>query len=343
MKKPLRIGIAGAGSIVRQRHWPGLRQIKDVHLAAVANSTPSSSAAFLNEMGLQADIESNWQTLVAREDLDIIWIGTHPHLHHPITVAALEACKHVFCQARMACDLEEACQMLTASEAHPRLVTMLCPPPYGLRQDAFIRRLLAQEIAGNVWEIHLQSLNGVFLDPTAPAHWRQRREISGCNVMTLGIYIEVLQRWFGDIEWVEAKGEIATPSRGNYRVEIPEKLSVNARFTSGMPAQLDFSNIHIGTPVESLTISGSTGILALDFLEETIELTPCGCSPKKLQTPSDLDRPWQVERDFIHAVRHPGQPRPHPTFRDGVAYMRVVQAVDEARLSNSRKFLEIPN
>ena len=33
-------------------------------------------------------------------------------------------------------------------------------------------------------------LTATFLDPDAAAHWRQRIEISGLNVMTLGIYVE---------------------------------------------------------------------------------------------------------------------------------------------------------
>ena len=55
----------------------------------------------------------------------------------------------------------------------------------------------------------LQSLNSAFLDPDAPAHWRQRIEISGLNMLTLGIYVEVLQRWFGDITGVFARGKFS--------------------------------------------------------------------------------------------------------------------------------------
>ena len=40
----IRIGIVGAGGIVRQRHIPGLRKIPDVEIVAVCNSTPESTA-----------------------------------------------------------------------------------------------------------------------------------------------------------------------------------------------------------------------------------------------------------------------------------------------------------
>lgn len=306
-----------------------------VTVVSVANSTRASAEKFIREEHLAARPLENWETLVSDPDIDIVWIGTHPHLHEPITLAALHADKHVFCQARMARDLPEARRMLAAARNAPSRVTMLCPPPFGLRQDAFIRSLLAEKIVGEILQIHLESLNGMFLDPTAPPHWRQRRELSGRNVMTLGIYTEVLQRWFGTIDWVEASGRVATPERHGYRVEIPEELEVRSAFTGGFSATWHFSNIHDSSPVEALTVRGSDGILRLNFLTEEIHLEKNG-AVSSLATPLTLSRPWQVERDFVEAVRNPHSPRPHPTFEDGIAYMSVVHAVEDARLSGTR-------
>ena len=332
---PIRIGIVGAGSIVRQRHLPGLRLLDGVSVDVVANSTPASAGKFIQEEALAARVAENWEALVNDPGIDAVWIGTHPDLHEPVTLAALRAGKHVFCQARMARDLPEARRMLAAAEAAPDLVTMLCPPPYGLRQDTFIRHLLAEKFIGDIEELDLESLNGAFLDPTAPAHWRQRRETSGRNVMTLGIYTEVLQRWLGAIDWVEADGRVATPVRDGYRVEIPEELEVRAGFAQGFPARWNFSNIHSGDPVEALTLTGRGGRLRIDFLTEEIRLEKDG-TVSLLETPAGLSRPWQVERDFIDAVRSPTLPHPRPTFEDGVAYMEVVQAVEDARISGIR-------
>jgi len=110
-------------------------------------------------------------------------------MHSAVTVSALEAGKHVFCQARMSMDLAEALEMLAASKRFPELVTMLCPPPYGMRCDLLVKKLLAEKHIGHPHHVRLRSLNGNFLDPEAPAHWRQRIEIGGLNVLTLGIYI----------------------------------------------------------------------------------------------------------------------------------------------------------
>jgi len=324
----LKIGIIGAGGIVLQRHLPGLRKLPAVEIAAAANSTPASAAAFCEAHAPEAKVFDRWQDLAASPELDIVWIGATPHLHHPATLAALEAGKHVFCQARMARDLGEAQEMLAAAEARPGLVTMLCPPPQGLCSDAFVRQLLAQQVVGEIRHLRLQSFTGSFLDPAQPAHWRQRREISGQNILTLGIHTEVLQRWFGDFTVKAAQGRIFTPERGGYRVEIPDCLQVLAGFANGAAGTLEFSGVHPGEPIERLEIIGSAGRLVCDYRRDEIILHRDGQS-EPLGVPPTLRREWQVEADFIHAMRNPSAERPHPDFRDGLRYMRVVQAVGD--------------
>ncbi len=185
----------------------------------------------------------NWPELLALPDIDIIWIGTPPVMHSAVTVSALEAGKHVFCQARMSMDLVEAEEMLAASKRYPELVTMLCPPPMGMRADLLVKKLLAEDYIGRPHHVRLQSFSSNYLDPGAPPHWRQRIEISGLNILTLGIYVEVLQRWLGDINGVFARGKIIHPIRQGYEVIIPDLLTVLCAFDNGAEGVLEFSGI----------------------------------------------------------------------------------------------------
>src|SRR5207247_2285804 len=228
----LRIGIVGAGSIVRQRHLPALKKNPDVEIVTVSNSTYESSEQFCKEHCKGATPMRNWADLLAVPDLDIIWIGTPPYMHSAVTISALEAGKHVFCQARMSNDRAEAEEMLAASKRFPELVTMLCPPPFGLRGDLLVKKLLAENYLGRPHHIRLQCFTGAYLNADAPAHWRQRIEISGLNVLALGIYVEVLQRWLGDITGVFARGKMLHAIRQGYEVIIPDLLTVLCRFVN---------------------------------------------------------------------------------------------------------------
>src|SRR5438034_980738 len=183
----------------------------------------------------------NWADLLALPDLDIIWIGTPPYMHSAVTISALEAGKHVFCQARMSMDLAEAEEMLVASKRYPELVTMLCPPPFGMRADLLVKKILAENYIGRPHHVRLQSFTGNYLDPDAPPHWRQRIEISGLNVLTLGIYVEVLQRWLGEITGVFARGKVVHPLRQGYDGIILDLLTVFCAFVIGALGVLDLS------------------------------------------------------------------------------------------------------
>ncbi len=331
----LRIGIVGAGAIVQRRHLPALKKHSEVEIIAVSNSTYESAEQFCQENLPQATPMQNWADLLAIDDLDIIWIGTPPYMHSAVTLSALEAGKHVFCQARMAMDRAEAEEMLAASKKHPELVTMLCPPPYGLPGDLLVKKLLAENYVGTPHHIHLQSLNGNFLDPAAPAHWRQRVEISGLNVMTLGIYVEVIQRWLGEITGVFARGKVLQPIRQGYEVVIPDVLTVLCSFANGAEGVLEFSGVDPHGSGDRLEIYGNLGTLTYDFGSDRIQGGQVGDSGlKDLEIPSELKGEWRVEEDFLAAVKSKGRVGPHPDFEDGVSYMRVVQAVSDSRKRN---------
>ncbi len=332
----LRIGIIGAGEIVRSRHLPALKRHSEVEIVAVSNSTYESSQKFCDENLPHATPMQNWADLLALQEIDAVWIGTPPYMHSAVTVSALEAGKHVFCQARMAMDLAEAEEMLATARRFPELATMLCPPPFGLRGDALVKKLFAENYIGRPHHIRLQSFTGAYLNADAPAHWRQRIEISGLNVLALGIYVEVLQRWLGDITGVYARGKTLHEVRQGYEVIIPDLVTVLCTFANGAEGVLEFSGINALPSGDRLEVYGDSGTMAYDFGTDAVQAGRLGDrASHKVELTPDLEGGWTVEDDFITAVKSRGKSRPHPDFEDGVRYMRVVQAVADSRAANA--------
>jgi len=331
----LRIGIVGAGNIVRTRHLPALKKHPEVEIVAVSNLAYESAENFCSEKLPQATPIKNWPDLVALPDIDIVWIGTPPYMHSAVTISALEAGKHVFCQARMSMDLAEAEEMLAVSKRYPELVTMLCPPPFGMQADLIVKKILAENYIGRPHHVRLQSFTGNYLDSDAPAHWRQKIEISGLNTLTLGIYVEVLQRWLGDITGVFARGKIIRPMREGYDVIIPDLLSVLCSFENGAEGVLEFSGINALASGDRLEIYGSAGALTCDFTSDVVQAGKIGDRVLHVvDIPRELEGEWRVEEDFLAAVKSKGRVRPDPNFEDGLRYMRVVQAVADSRARN---------
>ena len=333
--RKFRIGIIGAGEIVRRRHLPALQERNDVEIVAVSNSTYDSSKEFCDEYLPHATPMQNWADLLALEDIDIVWIGTPPYMHSAITVSALEAGKHVFCQARMAMDLAEAQEMLATARRFPDQITMLCPPPMGMRGDLVVKKLFGENYVGTPHHVRLQSFTGAYLNPETPPHWRQRIEISGLNVLALGIYVEVLQRWLGDIAGVYARGKILTPIRQGYEVVIPDMVTVLCAFANGAEGVLEFSGINALAPSDKLEVYGERGTMTYDFGSDVIEAGQDGDKAlHQVEITPELEKPWTVEDDFIEAVKSRGKVKPSPSFEEGWRYMRVVQAVADSRQRN---------
>ncbi len=325
--RPLRIGLVGAGGIVKQRHLPGLRALPGVSFRAVANSTLASAGAFCREFAPEAEPLARWEDVVDHDEVDIVWIGAHPNLHADATCFALERGKHVFTQARMAASLAEAERMWEKSQSFPELVTGICPAPHGLRGGDHLRQLLDEGAIGRPHQVVLHSFSPAWLDPTQANHWRRRSETSGIQILTLGIYIEVLQRWLGNIVEVEARSGFAGSERRDDAVDIPDFLHVLARFRNGTEAALLFSGVAAHAPGDQLWIHGAEGTLHYDFGDESLRLGTRTSGLQIVEVPPEQQGGWTVERDFIAAVRDPAAPRPRPNFTEGLCYMRVVDAV----------------
>jgi predicted dehydrogenase len=332
MNKELRIGIIGAGGIVRSRHMPNLRQIDGVQVAAVSNRTHSSAEAFARDFNIPT-IHDDWHQLLADPGIDIVWIGTWPYMHAELTVAALAAGKHVFCQARMAGDLAQARRMLDASRRHPDLVTMICPPPHGLAGDRLVRRLLQDNYCGQILQVRLTALNDAWLDPDTPMNWRKDERLSGRNILTLGIYIEVLHRWLGYHSSVMAAFDTHTPRRREPEtnhlrdVIVPDAVRILARLESGAGAVYHLSGLCESSPDEIAEIYGTAGTIVYNFTKDTVQAARRGESCLT-EIPLGTDRrEWAVEQDFIQAVRTGDRSPIEPTFEQGLKYMEFLEAV----------------
>ena len=148
------IGLIGAGGNQKLRHIPGFREINDVEIVNVVNRSRESGERVAAEWDIPR-VSASVEELLADPDVDAVSIGTWPYMHLEYTRAALEAGKHVLCEARMAMNATEAEEMLAVSRAHPDLVSQLVPAPFDFRLGKTIKRLCEDGSLGSILEVHL--------------------------------------------------------------------------------------------------------------------------------------------------------------------------------------------
>jgi predicted dehydrogenase len=329
----LKLGFIGAGGIARSNHLPNLAKIEGVRVQVVANRSRASGEAVAKEFGIP-EVMDDWRALVARGDLDAVFIGTWPYMHKEMSIAGLEAGKHVFCQARMAMNLEEAKAMVAAAKAHPKLVNMICPPPQRMPFEPYVKKLLASEEMGTITAVELRAVNGGNRD-ASKVHWREQVEFSGNQILAMGIFAETLNAWVGPYEELSARVStpIATKRDGGKEVavRVPQVVTISGRLANGGLA----TEVHTGlaadktTPGSELIIWGMNGTLRYRF-GDVIEFAKAGEALAEVNVPEELKRGWRVEEDFVEAVRAAKSGKPwkvSPDFEEGLAYMRKVEAV----------------
>ncbi len=329
------IGFIGAGGIARQRHIPGLKSVPGVRLVAVCNRSEESSRKAAAEFGFES-VESEWRALIGRGDVDAVFIGTWPNTHCEMTVAALAAGKHVFCQARMAMDLAEAQRMLDAAEARPELVNMLCPPPHRMPYEPFIRTMIRTGRLGELREVEVACLDAS-CDRADVISWRERVEYSGKQVMQVGIWAEVLNAWVGEYEVLKAVTHTPVPSKMEpggepYAIKVPQVVLIEGMLANGVTINEQHSGVSQEAPMNSVTIYGSAGRLRVP-IGGAVMYGKIGEPLKPAVVPVELTCDWVVEACFVAAVRAarggaaPEQRRVSPDFVAGLRYMRKVEAV----------------
>jgi predicted dehydrogenase len=317
----VRVGFIGAGGIARERHLPGLKQVPNVDLVVVANRSRSSSEKIAAEYGF-AGIADSWQEVVARPDVDAIFIAAPPYLHRDATLAGLAAGKHVFCQARMARTYAEARDMYEAARRSDR-VTMICPPPHAMKGDYFVQKLIREGYLGQLREVHVHSMTGSYADPATPLHWRQDAFISGYNTLILGMLVEVVHRWVGYFREVSALAAYHVPQRS--KVGSAQAVAVDVADSLGIVGRLRNGAMHHGGE-SRIELYGSEGTLIYPITSHRIlggRAGDRGLEP--LEIPADLVREWRAEADFVDAIRT-GTPVT-PDFEEGLRYMEFTEAV----------------
>jgi predicted dehydrogenase len=348
-QRSLRIGLIGAGANTRLRHIPGLRAIPDVEIVAVCNRRPSSTAQAAKEFGIPRTFE-HWQDLVADSNVDAIVIGTWPYLHCPITLAALDAGKHVLTEARLSMNAAEGHKMLAAAKRASNLVTQVVPSPYGLKGNEVLIDLISQGYLGELREVQVIGMGAALADAAAPLSWRQDVALSGFNMLHLGILYETLLRWAPPATRVLAQVHAFIPSRidpesGVRRaVGTPDSVQVLAILQNGARAMFHLSGVTSYGQRMSIRLYGSEGMLHYDISKDRLfgaskRSAVQGGEPEEIPIPAERARHWRVEEDFVNAIRI-GAPIRFTDFATGVAYMEFTEAV--ARSAQRDEPVELP-
>lgn len=185
---PVHIGFLGAGSAAR-RHCAALSRLENAHIVAFCDLAAPRAQEMAAKYGATA--YSSLARMLARENLDALYICTPPHAHGAGEIAAIKAGVALFIEPPVANHLRTAQSVLSALGKSG----VLCGVGHFWRYFEATTRL-KKEISGkNSPQPALMS--GKWLAPSPATAWRRDWGISGGIWLDEAYQLLDLARYFG--------------------------------------------------------------------------------------------------------------------------------------------------
>lgn len=125
VERDVKVAIIGCGGIANGKHMPSLSKLSHVKLVAFCDIIEERAVKAAKQYGVpDAKVYTNYKELLKDKDIEVVHVCTPNRSHSEISVAALEAGKHVMCEKPMAKTSEEARKMLEAAKKSGKKLTI---------------------------------------------------------------------------------------------------------------------------------------------------------------------------------------------------------------------------
>jgi predicted dehydrogenase len=224
--RKIRIGLVGAGAIMRLSHGPTISRSRDAELVAVFDRDIARAQAITTDFGGEAYGEL--EAMLGRKDLDAVIVATPNQYHVDGVIAAATRGKHVLCEKPLAIDVATAKRMVEACYEAGVVLQV------GFNQRFWSQVQIAKELIdqGFIGKIH--QVRSIYSEkstayPAATGYRYDLTQSGGATIIDLTIHrIDLVRHLIGDVAGVFAE---------LVHSELPEVVDDNvwllARFENG--------------------------------------------------------------------------------------------------------------
>jgi len=337
----VRIGIIGTG-FGGEVQAPGFTCVDGAELVAVASARLDRARAVASQFHIPHAFD-DYREMLRAVPLDLVSVTAPPYLHHEMTMAALDAGMHVLCEKPFAMSATEGAEMLRKAE-QAGLVHAIDFEFRFIPARAKLKRLLE---AGDIGEPFLIRIADLVLARTDQRYgWFFDRARGGGLLQAIGShYIDATRWWVSPITAVSADLRAVVPERrreddsGSERVTADDTAIVACRLENGISGRIDLS---VSAPggYRRTEIFGSEGVLTLEGPKlyrarqgQREEVQPDARDQGRLEDPR-LGPFVELAQRVVDRING-RDALPFPTFADGLAVQRVMDAVH--RSSDERR------
>ncbi len=207
MPDKLRVGVIGAGRWSKSAHLPGFQRSPLCDVVAICDLNQDMAKDAAARFGIE-DVYSDYEKLLAREDIDVIDVCTRGGIgdknnHEPLAYAAVEAGKHCLCEKPVAHDYRSTWRAHEIAQSKGVKTKVGLTFRYAPSMQ-YMRDLIADGFVGEPFIFNGYEQNSQFISPTEPVTKvdlipeTEREEIKVSSIEGYGAPIIDLSLWFMD-------------------------------------------------------------------------------------------------------------------------------------------------
>jgi predicted dehydrogenase len=258
---PLRWGIASTGSIA-ETMAAALAAVPDAELAAVCSRTQDAAERFAGQHGARR-AHGSYEALAENPEVDVVYVATPNHRHHPDTLMYLDAGKHVVCEKPLALNAAEVEEMVTTAKRSGRFLM----EAMWSRFLPSYRRLVEIVSEGQIGEVVQVDASFGFTMPFAPDHRVFDLAKGGGSLLDLGVYaVNLSHLLLGAPTTVEARAHIGSTG-------VDEQTIALLSFPGGALATASSAiRAHLPCDARIVGTAGMIGVPAFMHCAESLEV-----------------------------------------------------------------------
>lgn len=284
---------------------------------AVAARSPDRAKLYAREHDIPTACAS-YEELLARDDVDVVYVGIPPHLHREWAIRALDAGKSVLCEKPFAMNSGEAREMVAAADG--RGLRLL--EAFHYRFHPVLRRAFDMVHSGALGRPTRIRADFKAPVPKSLHAWRWQAQHGGGALMDLGCYTVHVARTLCRSE------PRVTAARFEMENGVDRDFTALLRFPNGTEAQIGAS---MAAPLRAqLRVEGERGWLEIDnYIAPQLGCRFVSCLNDRLVEES-ADGPSSFAAQLEHVVGvMNGSARPLTGGADATANMDLLDRIRE--------------
>lgn len=188
MKDKARIGVIGVGQIGKG-HLKTYAEFSEAEVVAVVDIREDEAQRVAQTFDVP-DVYTDYQEMLQREDIDAVDVCLHNRLHRPVTVDALNAGKHVYCEKPMSWTYRDAQAMYDAAQATGKMLHIQLGRIYR-PTTVCAKRLIDEGHLGEIYavrSVHYRRRGRPWVDGYGSSAFVNTGTAGGGAVLDTGVY-----------------------------------------------------------------------------------------------------------------------------------------------------------